>query len=146
MNIRSKPLARPERVICPPIEMQSSRTSDVSAEHPVKASVQEYLALLQLTDRERAGFVEQAIRRARGSGDPHRWPREAIPELHRALGSRTQASLATQVTSMPPIERRPMVPKEIEYLTLPWLCRSLLAWLLRKRAPAQLSFGKIPGK
>jgi hypothetical protein len=48
-------------------------------------------------------------------------------------------------TSTPPIKRRPMAPKAIEYISLRGLRRSLLAWLLGK-APAPVSFGRIPGK
>jgi hypothetical protein len=52
----------------------------------------------------------------------------------------------THFTSTPPIKRRPMAPQTIEYISLRGLRRSLLAWLLGKRAPAPLSLGRIPGK
>jgi hypothetical protein len=51
----------------------------------------------------------------------------------------------TRLTSMPPINRRPMAPKPIEYISLRGLRRALLAWLLGK-APAPVSLGRIPGK
>jgi hypothetical protein len=53
---------------------------------------------------------------------------------------------STRLASMPPIERRPMVPDEIEYISWRGIRRSFVAWLLGKRAPAELSLGRIPGK
>jgi hypothetical protein len=52
----------------------------------------------------------------------------------------------TRLSSVPPLERRGMVPEEIEYLSWRSIGRSLITWLLGKRAPAQLSLGRIAGK
>lgn len=59
---------------------------------------------------------------------------------------RDQYLASPHFTSMPPIERRSMVPKQFEYISLGGLWRSLVACLRGKTAPAELSLGRIPGK
>lgn len=52
----------------------------------------------------------------------------------------------SRLSSLPPMERRSMVPEAIEYIPCRATWRSLVAWLLDKRAPSRLSFGRMPGK
>jgi hypothetical protein len=51
-----------------------------------------------------------------------------------------------RLSSIPPMERRSMVPEAIEYIRCRGIWRSFVAWLLDKRAPSRLSFGRMPGK
>ncbi|HET8563972.1 MAG TPA: hypothetical protein VFM35_08890 [Candidatus Binatia bacterium] len=53
---------------------------------------------------------------------------------------------STRFSSMPPIERRHMVPEKIEYISCRGIWRSLVAWLRDKPPQARLSFGKISRK
>lgn len=53
---------------------------------------------------------------------------------------------STRFSSMPPIERRHMVPEKIEYISCRGIWRSVVAWLRDKTPQAQLSYGKIPPK
>jgi hypothetical protein len=53
---------------------------------------------------------------------------------------------STRFSAVPPIERRPMVPAQIEYISWRRMPRSFVAWLLGKRARAQFSLGQIPGE
>jgi hypothetical protein len=51
-----------------------------------------------------------------------------------------------RILSMPPIERRHMVPKTVEYLSCRHIGRSILAWVRDKLSQPEFSLGKIPPK
>jgi hypothetical protein len=150
-----------------------------------RATLEQYLTLLDFRDRERARLAEQVMRRLEASGHTDRVARNVMLELHRVLAGPTEPQApghtelavllrsirwraaarvrfswepkeklltglgqngSNRFSAVPLIERRPMVPDEIEYVSWRGIRRSFIAWLLGKPAPAEFSLGRIPGK
>lgn len=73
------------------------------------------------------------------------WMRPDRPRQHISLMDFKERG-SSRLSSVPPMQRRSMVPKQIEYFSFRGIWRSFRAWLLGNRDQAQFSLGRTAGK